>query len=366
MPEIDLPIHSEIRRNQRVNFTFANDETDEPTLARLGFSVSPHALRAMAMDAMEYPAMATTASIGTPVQFSQYWEPDLIKTIFAKQMADELMTTVTAGSWEDAQIVQTIEELIGNAVLYSDYANPSNAQYNLNFQARSILRFQKSVQVGFLQEKRAGQMRYNARAGATKAAHLALDVMRNQAAFTGYVEGTESVHGVLNDPNLLPYGTLAVGNSGDTTFASKTHIEIINDLRKGVQDLATQLNGNFNPQSDKFTIWLPVNCQLALTAVPQYTNGNAPFSVEAFIKTTWPNCEVKFIPQFNEAVGGENVMYIVKDDVMGSDTVKQYVPARLFMVGYERKSTSTIEVYSNATAGVFVRYRIGIVRYIGC
>lgn len=366
MREINLPIHSEVKRNQRVNFAFANDGTDEATLSALGFSVSPHALRAMAMDALEYPAMATTPSIGTPVQFSQYWEPDIIKTIFAKQMADELMTTVTAGSWEDAQIVQTIEELIGNAVLYSDYANPSNAQYNFNFQTRSILRFQKSVQIGALQEKRAAQMRVNARATATKGAHLALDVMRNQIAFTGYVEGTESANGVLNDPNLLPYGTLSVGAAGDTTFASKTHIEIINDLRKGVQDLATQLNGNFNPQSDKFTIWLPVNCQLALSAVPQYTNGNAPFSVEAFIKTTWTNCEVKFIPQFNEAVGGENVMYIVKDDVMGSDTLKQYVPARLFMVGYERKSTSTIEVYSNATAGVFVRYPVGIVRYIGC
>ena len=366
MREINLPIHSEVKRNQRVNFAFANDGTDEATLSALGFSVSPHALRAMAMDAMEYPAMATTPSIGTPVQFSQYWEPDVIKTIFAKQMADELMTTVTAGSWEDSQIVQTIEELIGNAVPYSDYANPSNAQYNFNFQTRSILRFQKSVQIGALQEKRAAQMRVNARATATKGAHLALDVMRNQIAFTGFVEGTEAAYGVLNDPNLLPYGTLSVGAAGYTTLNSKTNIEIVNDFRNKAQELATQLNGNFNPQSDKFTIWLPVNCQLALTAVPQYTNGNAPFSVEAFIKTTWPNCEVKFIPQLNEAVGGENVMYIVKDDVMGSDTLKQYVPARLFMVGYERKSTSTIEVYSNATAGVFVRYPIGIVRYIGC
>lgn len=368
--DIDLPIHSEIGKEQVIDFKFANDATDEKVLNALGFGFSESAKRQMVLDgaiAMDAaPAMFTTPSAGMPVQFGQYWDADVIKPIFAKKMADELMPLVVAGSWYDVQVVTPVQEILGNAELYTDYANPSNANYNINFVTRSIIRFQKAVQVGRLQEGQAAQMRQNARSLTTLAASNALDVMRNQCAFTGFVQGNEAIYGVLNDPNLANYGTLSVGARGDTKFSEKSAIEIINDLRKGVQDLTTKLNGNFNPMTDKFSIWLPVACEMALSAVPQYTNGDTPFSVNAFIRSTWKNCEVKFIPQFNAAVGGENVMYIVKDDVDGSATMKQYITSRMFMVGFERKVSSTIELYSNSTAGVLVRYPIGVVRYVGC
>lgn len=367
--EINLEIHSEIGKDQKVNFTFANDESDEKVLASLGVGIAPSAMYAMAASGMfamdAAPAMMTTPSVGMPAQFGQYWDADIITPVFAKKLSDEIMPLVNAGSWEDVQIVNTVEEILGNAEVYTDYANPSNAQYNLNFQTRAVLRFQKAVQVGRLQEMQAAKMRYNAKAGTTKAASTALEILRNQVAFTGYVSGTQAVYGVLNDPNLPNYGTVSVGASGDTAWDSKTMIEIINDLRKCVQDLTTKLNGNFNPENDKFSIWLPVSRQLALSAVAQYTTGNTPFSVKSFIESTWKNCEIHFIPQFDSAVGGENVMYIVKDDIDGKPTMKQYITSRLFMVGFERKVSSTIELYSNSTAGVFVRYPIGVVRYIG-
>lgn len=155
----------------RADFTVGN------MLQRMG-------LDGMAMD--DTQGLVTTASIATPVQFLQAWLPGLVRVLTAARKADDLMGIMTAGAWEDEEVVQTVMEPTGKAVLYGDYTNVPLSSWNATYERRTVLRWEQGFQVGLLEDARAARARINSAAEKRNAAALSLEIIRNSVGFLGF------------------------------------------------------------------------------------------------------------------------------------------------------------------------------------
>src|SRR3954465_6990994 len=114
-------------RNVRPFVIGAADVADVfPEWGKLGFSdLTPSQVRRMlagvAMDDLQ--PLVTAATIATPIQFLQNWLPGFVNIITQARKIDDLIGIVTAGAWEDEEIVQGILEQLGTTVPYGDYTN---------------------------------------------------------------------------------------------------------------------------------------------------------------------------------------------------------------------------------------------------
>lgn len=346
------------------------DEADAGVFEALGIGMSKNAIREIAMNKDAYgfdeaPALQTIPSVGTPVQFLQWWSPNVIKTLYAKRAADEILGVTNAGSWEDAEVIVPEVETTGQATLYGDYVNGENSNFNVNFNKRAVVRFLSTVSVGTLEEMQISRMRMSAKERKMVATTNALEIQRNQVTFNGFLVGNQANYGILNDPRLPAYGTLPANDKGKTDWASKTYGEIINDIRTMLKELEVKMAGLFSSRDDSFTMVLPMAASQAMTAVPQYNSYGFDGSVEAWFKKAYQRARVVYAPQFDKALGGQNVVLIFVDEVDGEKNADQFIQQKLFLVGFERRGTSIIETYSNATAGAFFGYGVGAVRYVG-
>src|SRR5574337_524901 len=140
----------------------------ELKLAGLGIDqawASKAAKYAMDSAAMDDPQGGVlTASIGTPVQFLQAWLPGFVRAAFKIRTIDEIVGISTVGEWHDEEVVQGAIESMGDAVPYGDLSNIPFSSWNVNFERRTIVRFEKGFMVGRLEEARAGAMRVSSQA----------------------------------------------------------------------------------------------------------------------------------------------------------------------------------------------------------
>ena len=343
--------------------SFAWDsKVTENTLDKLGIGFDKESLKDMqkfyGMDAAV--AGITTPSTTTPIQFLQHWLPDIIETVTAAREADEIMGIDFVGNWYDEAIIQTILEKTGQAVPYGDHTDIPLSSWNTNFEVRDIVRFEEGIQVGVLEEARAGVMNISSQSQKRAAAAEALDIERNNIAFFGYNEGNNKTYGFLNDPNLPSYVTVATGAGASTNWSAKTYNEITADIRTAFAALRTQTGNLFKPERDKAKLVLSVE-------VMEYLNVENSFgkSVYDFIKQNYPNVTIESAVQLDGANGGANVMYLFAESINGKPVIKQLGVDRFRLIGVEKKAKVFLEDYSNATAGVLVTQPIGIVRYTG-
>lgn len=345
----------------------AQDAADYQALSRIGVNFSPTLVArmaaSMAMD--DQQGGITSPSITTPIQFLQNWLPGFIRIVTAARKIDELVGLTTSGSWEDEEIVQGVLENIGNAQPYGDYTNVPLASWNVNFERRTVVRFEKGIKVGLLEEARAGRIRMNTAAEKRASASLALEIQRNLIGFNGYNNGANRTYGLLNDPNLPAYYTVANGASASPLWSSKKFLEIVADIRQAMAILQTQSQDTINPEDVETTLGLP-------TAVYQYLSVTSDFgiSVRDWLSKTYPKCRVVSAPQLNAANGGANAGYLFaeKVDDGASDDSRvfvQVVPAKFQALGVEKQSKAYVEDYSNATAGVFLKRPYAVVRFSG-
>jgi len=351
----------------------AEDCADYLQLSDLGIHFPRHEIEKMARAAMvgmdqamdDQQGGVTTASILSPVQFLQNWLPGFIRVITAARKIDEIIGLTVAGSWEDEEVVQGVLEYTGNAVPYGDYSNVPLSSYNANFERRTVVRFEKGMKVGSLEEARAGRARVNAAAEKRGAASLALEIERNKVGFYGYNSGADRTYGFLNDPNLPAYGTVPNGASASPLWSTKTTLEIIHDIQLAVAALQNNSQDTINPRDIDTTLVVP-------TATVQYlaTVTTLGYSVEKWLKDNYPKMRVVSAPQLNLANGGANVFYLFADMVEDgasddSRTWVQVVPAKFQSLGVERQSKAYLEDYTNATAGAFLKRPYAVVRYSG-
>lgn len=342
---------------------YAMDEaTTETTLDALGVHYTEHAMdefRAFANDAA--PALQTSPSNMTPVQFLQYWIPEMIKIVTASRDADEILGRDFAGSWEDEEIVQPIIEYTGLPRVYGDKTTFNLASFNINYETRTIVRFEQDVEIGKLEEARASKQRVDASGVKRDAAATALAIAANDIAFYGYNSGNNKTYGLLNDPSLPAYTAFAQGSASSTTWASKTFNEIVADIKAMMSALRVRSGNNFKPERDACTLALSV----AVVDQLQTVNQLGGTSVLDWLKKTYPGCRVCSAVQLDGANSGANVAYLFADTLDGKKVIAQYVQDALRLIGVEQGAKNFKEVYSNATAGVMLRVPIALVRYTG-
>lgn len=346
----------------RVKAYAMDADTTMTTLSNLGVNATDSAMREFmryAQDAL--PNTITTPSNATPVQFLQHWLPDVIKVVTKARVADRLLGRDIAGSWSQEEIVATVVEHIGQARPYGDKTNDNLAEYNTNFERRTIVRFEEDVEVGILEEERASAMRLSAGAEKRLSSAEALAISMNDVAFNGYNSGLTRTYGILNDPNLPNYVSVATGAGADTVWSSKTFNEICADIKTAFSALRVQSGSNFDPYSDESVLGVADGSIDMLSTMNAYGNK----SVMEWIKETYPKCRIESVPQFTGANGGANVFYLFAERIGERKVVNQYVQDTLRLLGIEKKAKGFVEAYSNATAGVLVAQPVGIVRYTG-
>ncbi|OOF84644.1 hypothetical protein BKG93_06680 [Rodentibacter ratti] len=306
-----------------------------------------------------------TSNAGTPVQFLQAWLPGFVRAAFAPRKIDELIGIATIGEWHDEEVVQGVLETMGDAVPYGDTSNVPFSSYNAGFERRTVVRFEKGIKVGRLEEARAAAMRLDSAAEKRTAAELALEIQRNNVGFLGYNDAGVRTYGFLNDPALPAYATVATGQSGATTWDKKTFLEITADIRQAFAQLQTQSQGVVDAEQSQTCLALPTDCSTFLSVTSDFG-----ISVRDWLNKTYPKCRVAIAPNLNKANGGANVFYLYAETVDDgatddSRTWVQVVPAKFIALGVEPKAKGIIEDYTNATAGVMCKRPYAVYRATG-
>lgn len=351
----------------------AEDCADYGALAQVGINLSPNFIRdqihAMGLDGMamdDAQGLVTTASISNPVRFLQTWLPGFVRVLTAARRIDEIVGITTAGKWDDEEVVQGILEPLGEASPYGDYSDIPLSSWNVNFERRTVVRWEKGIKVGLLEDARSARVRINNAAEKRSAAALALDIMRNRAGFYGYNGGANRTYGFLNDPSLPAYVSAAATGSGSSTlWSSKTFLNITADIRGMFARLQAASQDQVNVETSPTTLTLATN-------VYQYLSVTSDFgiSVRQWMRETYPKCRILSAPELNLANGGANVAYLHADSVDdgGSDggaTFAQIVPAKFQALGTEKQAKGYVEDFSNATAGIFVKRPFAVQRLTG-
>lgn len=348
---------------EKVKSYAMDSQTTEKTLDLLGIHYSKRALdefKAYAMDAL--PKLQTTPSNMTPVQFLQFWFPDMVKVVTQSLDADAILGRDFAGSWEDEELVQPIIEYAGQSRPYGDKTNLNLADFNINYETRTIVRMEQDLEVGKLEAARASKQRVDALASKRYAASLSLAITANDIAFNGYNADINKTYGLLNDPNMPAYVSLPNGASGTSEWTTKTFNEIVADIRTMMAGLRARSGNNFKPEADAAVLALGTNVIDTLDTV----NPLGTTSVREWIAKTYPRLRVTSAPQLNNANSGDDVAYLFAEELAGQKVIGQYMQDALRLIGVEQKAKGVMESYSNATAGVFLRVPIAIVRYTGC
>lgn len=345
--------------------SFAWDsKTTEQTLNKLGIGYEKSALKEMqsfyGMDADV--AGITTPTVTTPIQFLQHWLPKPVEIVTSAKEIDAIAGRTFAGDWHQEEIVMQVLERTGQAVPYGDHTNIPFSSWNLNYETRDIVRFEEGIQVGVLEEMRAGAMNISSQTRKREAAAESLAIELNNIGFFGYNEGNNKTYGFLNDPNLPAYTTVATNGAGSpsTKWKDKTYAQIVNDFRTAFAALRTQSGNLFKPERDAAKLVISVACM-------EYLNVENDFgkSVYDFLKQNYPNVTIESAVQLDGANGGANVFYLFAETINGNAVLNQYVQDVFRLVGTEKRAKVFVEDYSNASAGILVSQPIGVVRYSG-
>lgn len=340
---------------------------------KLGISVSESFARSFNKNAISIALDAgitqpvTTPSNGTPVQFLQEFLPGVVNVMTVVRKADQVAPVVTAGEWHLEEVVLKTMEHTSNPQLYSDHGGVPLVSFNETYERRQVVRFELGVQHAQLADARAAATGTSPQNEKRVALAEGFEILRNDIAFNGFNVGTGKTYGILNDPNLPAYVTVATGTGGDTTWASKDAVEIINDLSTALAALEVQAGGNIDPTMNTIDLEIPLAFNSYLTrSDSSFTNGKTPME---WLKENYPTVNVATVPQFTGANAGENVFYLkaVSVDNSGTDggeSMIQVVPAKMRAMGSvpNEKGGST-EGYTAAYAGVFTKRPYAVVRY---
>lgn len=366
-------VHSHLFGQQVRPMAWTADNCEQyADLARLGIHISPEFVQSQMDDLLngvgmdDLQGLITTASIGVPIQFLQTWLPGFVNISTAARKIDEIIGITTAGKWEDEEIIQGVLERLGEASLYGDYTNVPLSSWNPNYERRTVLRWEKGIMVGLLEDARAAAVRINNAAEKRNAAQTSLEITRNRIGFFGFNGGANRTYGFLNDPSLPAYVTAAATGTGSSTlWSQKTFLNITADIRAMVVAVRSQSKEVVDVEKD------PLTLAVASAAVDFLSvTSDFGYSVRQWIKETYPNIRVVSAPELSAANGGANVAYLFADKVNdgssdGGATWAQVVPAKFQALGTEKRAKGYVEDFSNATAGVFVKRPYAITRLTG-
>ena len=340
------------------------DASNYKDLEAMGIDVSAFESTCYAMDSLQ--ATQSIGSIATPIQFLQEWLPGAVLRQTQAKKIDMVAGLTIAGSFEDEEVVQRAMEYTGQPILYSDYANTPLSSWNSTYESRTVVRFEEGVQIGDLEQARSSRAQIDDAGEKRKAAAEALERLRNTIGFFGFNNGLGRTYGLLNDPSLLPYITASTKAAGGTAWSNGTFLEIQKDILFAIQTLRTQTGDNVDPGTTQMVMAIATSSvdYLATTA------DLGGVSVREWLDKTYKNITVVSVPEFDAAVGGENVFYLYPSSVDDGSTddgkvLDQLVQVKFKFNGSFQNIKVVTESYSMATAGIMVKRPIDVVRMSG-
>lgn len=354
-------------RNVRPLEITAQDCAEFASLQKLGINVGLDEMADVyGMDSLQ--AGVTTGAIPSVTQFLQSWLPGTVRALTQVRNIDALAGIAVMGNWEDEEVVQKMIESTGKAQPHGDRNNVPLANWNTAYERRTIVRFEQGFNIGKLESARAAKIGVDNGTEKRIAANLSLEIQRNSVGFYGFNSGANRTYGLLNDPSLGAYVTVAATGAGSSTmWKNKTFLNITADLRTMAAKLRVQSAGNIDPLKDKITLALATDCVDTLSV----TNDLGTKSVRQWIAETYPNWRIESAPELTGANGGANVAYLYAETVQdsgtdGGATLMQLVPTKSMLLGVKQDGKGGVtEDYSNATAGLLVKRPFSIVRYTG-
>lgn len=310
----------------------------------------------------------TTPSNGTSLQFLQTFLPGVVNILTKVRKADFIAPVSTVGNWHDEEIVLRTMEHTGTPAQYSDYGGIPLASFNETVETRQIIRVEQGIQQTKLADARSAATGTSPQTEKRIALTESFEIFRNDLAFNGFNVGTGKTYGIMNDPLLPAYVTVANGASLDTTWASKTVAEKVADVVSWVAGIDISSGGQIDTTKDALQLVLPLSVKAELfRSDSSFFDGK---NLMVWLKETFPNMSIETAPQFDGADGGENVAYLKATSVADSGTdggqvIDQIVPAKMIALGTEQNVKGVIEGFTAAYAGVFLRRPYGVYRASG-
>lgn len=338
-------------------------------LSALGLGLSEAGVRKMAIALDAAPDLINGGQSNAPyVHYLRNFLPGVVGTLTQARKIDEFVGISVAGDWSDEEVVQETMTFVGSSQPYTDKGNIPMASYNFGYETRGVFRSELGFSMDRLESARADRMRANAAARKRNSVANALDYTRNLIGFYGYNGAAHPIYGFLNDPNLPAYTTVAPTGAGNATeWSTKGFISITGDIREAVAELTTNLKGNFNARTERWTLGLPTSRTAYLTVTNEFGQ-----SVESWFKATYPNARIVDAPELDTANGNEAVLYVYPERLEGDDgsddnrrVFDQIVQTQFLQLGVEQGAKGYVEDFTNSTSGVMAKRPMAVVRRTG-
>lgn len=264
----------------------------------------PASVTKFAMDADVQPGMP--ANGGIPAIVSTFIDPEIVRTIFAKQKAVDILGEKKKGAWaQDTLMIQRVEQS-GDVVSYDDYSEQGANQVTSHWENRQVFRYQTMVTYGELEQERYGLAMLPYVAEKQRAAAWTMNQAQNQFYFYG-VSGLLN-YGILNDPDL-PAPVTPATVDGATLWSAKQVVDIYNDILALYADLVERNNGAVGDGVDMAS---PLVLAMSPKASVWFKRANEVFgnTVEKMVKDTFPNLRVEVAPQYDTDAGELVQMFV--------------------------------------------------------
>lgn len=265
----------------------------------------PPSVTKFAMDADVQPSLP--ANGGIPAIVSTFIDPEIVRTIFAKQKAVDILGEKKKGSWaQDTMMIQRVEQS-GHVVAYDDYSEQGANQVTQSWENRQVYRYQTMVTYGELEQERYGLAMLPYVAEKQRAAAWTLNQAQNRFYFYG-VSGLLN-YGMLNDP-ALPAPITPFTVDGKVLWKDKQVVDIYNDIVLGLYaDLIARTNGSVGDGIDMAS---PLVLAMSPKSSVYFKRANEILgnSVEKMVKDTFPNLRVEVAPQYSTDAGELLQMFV--------------------------------------------------------
>lgn len=252
----------------------------------------------------------TPDNIGVPANFLVDVMKEAVRVLVAPNNADAVIgARKQLLDWEkEGQEIPLIEGT-GETHPYSDLSNARYVGMNVTYKKVNHYRFETGILIGDLLEKQYSLVGINAVSEANYMAAEILAKKYNDISFNGwYVDNKLFVTGILNDPELLPYETIA------KSWDQCTYDEIMADLAKLLAKLSKQSGGNVKLRQDKIRLSLP---ETKLNYLNMTQNAYGKTILEA-MKVQYPNIEFVGASELSEAyTGNKDVAIIIAENGLG-------------------------------------------------
>jgi len=312
-------------------------------------------------------AMFTAPNVPALDQFLQSWLPGVVRQVTSPRRARELMGFTQQGSFHDQTIVWRQTEILGRVDVYGDLAAAPRSNYNVEYVARDVARFKGEVSTEYLQNARMSATGFSDLDEKTASLARQFAIIENQVSFLGW--SGQSTYGVLNDPNMPAYVTVAATGTGSSTlWSTKTWAQQQADIIESINGLIAQTDTAFDPYSSDFDWWV------SATTYGNLSNTNTlGLSLKAWLIDNYPGIRIKAVPEFAAANGGQDVWYMVAlsklegDDSTDSGlTIENLVQSTMFTIAtLPNKEGGTTSVFGSASAGVGLKRPFLVVRRTG-